>query len=141
MTTAKRHYTASDFIEHQKALALHAALASVSLLAVPVLGLSRSTPRKEQAKAARQLFKQLGLPHISVTTPNYSMAQSVDVQFPRRMDVPLNEHGTYVMESPEQQANNAAREKLEQVIHRAFPNHGDRSDHQSDYFDYKWSIA
>lgn len=141
MTTAKRHYDAADFIEHQKALALHAALKSTSLLAVPVLGLPRSIPRKEQALAARKLFKQLGLPHISVTTPNYSMAQSVDVQYPRRRDVPLDEFGTYVMGSPEAQENQAAREKLEQIIHRAFPNHGDKSDHQSDYFDYKWSIA
>ncbi len=141
MTTTKRHYTASEFIEHQKALAFQAALGSVSLLAVPVLGLQRSIPRKEQAKAARQLFKQLGIPHVSVTTPVYSMAQSVDVQFPRRRDVPLNEHGTYVMESPEAKLNQAAREKVEAILKRAFPNHGDKSDHQSDYFNYCWSIA
>jgi hypothetical protein len=101
MTTTKRHYTAQDFILHQKALALQEALTKVSLLAVPVLSLERSTPRKEQAKAARGLFKQLCLPHISVTTPNYSMAQSVEVQFPRRQDVPLDEHGTYILSSPE----------------------------------------
>lgn len=141
MTNAKRHYSAYEVVEHQKALALHAALGKVSLLAVPVTEMPRSAPRKDQAKAARSVFKALGLPHISVTSPNYSMAQSVDVQFPRRQDVPLNEYGTYIMDSPEAKTNQAAREKVEQILHRAFPHHGDRSDHQSDYFDYKWSIA
>lgn len=141
MTTEKRHYTASEFLEHQKALTLHAALTSVSLLAVPVTNMDRSIPRKDQAKAARLLFKKLSLPHISVTTPNYSMAQSVDVQFPRRRDVPLDEHGTYICASPEGQANQQARERVEAILARAFPNHGDRSEHQSDHFDYKWSIA
>ncbi len=139
--TTKTHYTAAEFLAHQKALAFQAALNSVSLLAVPVLSLERSAPRKEQAKAARQLFKQLGVPYISVTTPVYSMAQSVDVQFPRRGDMPLNESGTFVNTSLEFAANQAARDKVGQILNRAFPNHHDRSEHQSDHFDYRWSIA
>ena len=33
-----------------------------------------------------------------------------------------------------------ARAKLEKILARAFPNHEDRSDTQSDYFDYCWSF-
>jgi hypothetical protein len=44
----------------------------------------RQESRKARAAAIRSLFKRLGLKGISVTAPNYSMAQSVDITFPVR---------------------------------------------------------
>lgn len=34
-----------------------------------------------------------------------------------------------------------ALQKVEAILLRAFPNHDDRSDYQTDYFNYKWSVS
>lgn len=128
--------------EQVQAIALHEALARVDILAVPVMSRDRHISRKEQAKLARELFKRLGLCGISVTAPNYSMAQSVDVKPPRRRDYKLDDNGqveNYLLD-PAGKANQVARQRLDAVLLAAFPRHEDRSDTQSDYFDYCWSI-
>lgn len=124
-----------------KAIALHKALSVVDLAAIVANDLFRHAPRTEQAKAARDLFKRLGLPFISVTAPSYSMASSVDVRLPQRSDYLDRDPDSCVSRDDEaRQANCAAFDTIGDILAMAFPNHGDRSDSQSDHFDYKWSI-
>lgn len=133
---------------------LRTALAAVDETKIPVMSRDRHIPRKEQAALARKLFKQLGLKGISVTTPNYSMAQSVDVALPR---IPF-EASDYVLDGVDYQNHSfsdmppsvpvkikmaertAMRLSVQEILARAFPAHDNRSDYQSDYFDYCWSF-
>ena len=132
----------------------YAPIFAVNMACIPVMSTERCIPRKEQAKLARQLFKQLHIKGISVTAPNYSMAQSVDVRLPEIQredgDLFLNgvsyENGTYsdmpddVPAKAKHRAKWEAQKRIELILARAFPNHNDRSDSQSDYFDYCWSV-
>lgn len=127
--------------EQAAALTLHARLAEIDPASVKRdVVLDRSCPRKELAAAARRLFKSLGLKGISVTAPNYSMAQSVDVSMPKRDDYQFDQFGMVVEGDAARAANNVAREKLDAILYHAFPSHRDRSDSQSDHFDYRWSV-
>lgn len=130
---------------------LYESLAAVDLASVPVVCTERSTPRIEQAKLARKLFKTLGLKGISVTTPMYSMAQSVSVRipeepFPGWVGFEQWQHASYSEMPPEVPAKAArmrhseAERKVAEILGIAFPNHDDRGDSQSDYSDYCWSI-
>jgi hypothetical protein len=126
--------------EQTKAIELHAKLATINPLDVPVMSRERMIPRKEQAALARQLFKSMGLRGISVTTPNYSMASTVRVRLPKRDDYELNEWGTVKEGDPVMRANSEAGRRVESILLAAFPRHDDRSDTMSDYFDYCWSV-
>jgi hypothetical protein len=144
----------SSKCEHEVAEDLREALGRVAETSIKVVCRERSTPRKEQAKLARDLFKSLGLKGISVTTPNYSMASTVSVRLPRlKIHVSnmwphggLSSHhpGCQISESdrcPACVANDKMADKIEEILGRAFPNHDDRSDTQSDYFDRRWSVS
>lgn len=131
---------AQDVAENEKAKAFHTALAYVSRDSIEVISTDRHLPRKKLAALARGLFLQLGIKeYISVTAPNYSMASSVHVKLPRRRDN-VGVDGFYDMTAEGSLANQAARDKVEQILLKAFPNSDDRSDTQTDYFDFKWSI-
>lgn len=123
-------------------VSVHAAIDAVDLSAVPVVCTDRGIRRKEQAALARKLFKQLGITGLSVTAPNYSMAHSVEVKIPKRDDYMMLslDGGIDFLNDPTALANRRISEKVEAILGRAFPCHDDRSDSQSDYFDYKWSI-
>jgi hypothetical protein len=125
-----------------QATALHAALSVVDVDrdVRRDVTLARDCPRKDLAAAARKLFKLLGLKGISVTAPNYSMAQSVDVRLPSREDYRFDKCGMVVEGDAARAANNAAHEKVELILYTAFPSHRDRSDTQQDHFDYRWSV-
>ena len=113
----------------------------VDLLRVPVMATDRHMPRIEQAKAARQLFKQLGIKMMSVTTPKYSMASVVEIRLVKRTDYTRDAMGDIdYFNDPAVQANHAVSAKIGAILARAFPKHDDRSDSQSDYFDSCWSI-
>ncbi len=140
--------------EHEVAESLVDALQAVNEAAVPVVTRDRGIGRKEQARLTRELFKSLGLKGISVTAPSYSMAQGVDVKIPRLQIHVANmwphggddvhRSGCQVAEAdrcPACRANSAVRLKVEEILARAFPNHDDRSDSRSDYFDYCWMIT
>lgn len=132
--------TIEDVSATEDAKAFHEALADVDLARVPPVVWERNIPRKLQAKLARQVFLRLGLRKwINVTTPNYSMASSVDVRLVKRRDN-VGADGFYDMESEGSVANRAAAEKIEQILLKAFPNSNDRSEYGTDYYDYKWSI-
>jgi hypothetical protein len=136
------------------AAAFQTAAEKVKLEEVPVMSRDRGICRKERANLARHLFKRLGLHGVSVTAPHYSMAHSVDVRLPKREDHDRaawpHDHtrccrqgdGRHGEETrcPACAANAAAEAKVERALARAFPNHDDRSDLQSDYFDFCWSI-
>jgi hypothetical protein len=121
----------------------HASLAAIDLANVPVLSRDRSIPRKEQAKLARALFRQLGLEGISVTTPTHSMANSVELRLPTRNDYTpeMLEFGCAIAGNPVTAANGLANRQMSALMDQAFPEHKDRSEMQSDYFDYRWSIT
>jgi len=129
---------------------------AVNLDRVPVVCRERYIPRKEQAKLCRELLKRLGVKGVSVTAPNYSMAQSVDVDIDKNGMIQLDAfifngvdyRDQCFSDMPEDvpakrinQSKYNARIKLEAILALAFPNHDDRSDTQSDYFDYKWSVS
>lgn len=130
-----------DEPSHQKALACQQALAAVDLAGVPVLTTDRHIERKAQAALLRKLLRQLKVPHVSVTAPNYSMASSVDVRLPKREDYTVAADGCIDRDCPAAVANRAAEDTLRSILAIAFPNHDDRSDSQTDYFDYCWSIS
>ncbi len=133
--------TANDLARTEAAKILHTQLAAINPLDVPIMSRDRCIPRKQQAKLARQLFRGLGLKGISVTAPNYSMAQSVDVAPPTRCDYDLDQFGTMVAGCEAARANTDARQRLSAILLSAFPNHEDRSEPMTDYFDYRWSIG
>lgn len=127
------------------------AIAAVDITTIPMLSDDRHIPRKEQAKLARSLFKSLGIKGISVTTPNYSMAQTVDVRLPNDTFPGFDgfeqwQHASFSDmpdHLPAKMWMNKRREavrKVKEILAKAFPNHDDRSDSQSDYFDYCWCI-
>ena len=133
---------------------LFATLETIILDNVPVMTDDRQIGRKNQAALARQLFKSLGLKGISVRTPSYSMASVVEVSLPtleRAADDYLMDGRDWKFESWSDmpidlpaRVKNAARYEAEKkvgaILAIAFPNHDDRSDSQSDYFDNCWSI-
>lgn len=135
--------------EHEKAEALQSALEKVQEGKIPVMSRERHIPRKQQAALARELFKRLGLRGVSVTTPNYSMAHSVDVSYPK-LQIHCHDmwpHNWEVSDRTEEtrcptcKENWKMHEKIAEILARAFPNHDDRSDSMTDYFDFKWSIS
>ncbi len=123
-------------------------LAAVNMADVPNLGLDRHIPRKDQAKAARELFKRLGIKGVSFTTPMYSMASSVDVRVPdddtdpHELDKQPHDYRaeTHDPRCAACDRRSARRAKVEAILDAAFPNHRDRSDLQSDYHDSRWSV-
>ncbi len=141
-------------IQHTMASALLARLRAIDLDSVPVSDFGRCERRKDRAKAFRALFKQLGLKGISVTAPNYSMAQSVDVRLPR---IAENEHvqtrwphdhgaccgsagHTDETRCPACREFAEMRKRIEAILWKGFPNLRDRSDSMTDYFNYCWSV-
>ena len=132
--------------ETEKAIELHAALDKIDLATVPVLSTDRCLPRKEAAALARKLFRSLKLNGISVTAPNYSMCFHCEVRLPKRDDYPTLHKDEWGFDKvdfandPVSAENQKARTKVRQILALAFPNHDDRSDSMTDYFDAKWTV-
>lgn len=118
----------------------------------------RREPRKAIAAEIRKLLKSLNIKGVSVRTPNYSMASGVDISLPGTSlfvseDDHLALHHTIDIEHradlhwcglvqycPHCQKSKQAKDALENIILGAFPDLDNRSDTQSDYFDYILSI-
>jgi hypothetical protein len=100
----------------------------------------RNETRKERAKAVRDLFKRLGLQGISVTAPNYSMAQSIDIRLPDYDCLREDRYSPCYPQCANCELAGEAKRRLNRLILAAFPNLDDRSDSQSDHFDYCLSI-
>jgi hypothetical protein len=103
----------------------------------------RREPRTTRAAAVRKLFRDMGLKGISVTAPNYSMAQSIDIKTPRNEPEPTvkDEHGYDNYHSEYLAARNAALAKVEAIVVAAFPDLNDRSEYMTDYYDFCLSIS
>jgi len=105
----------------------------------------RHMTRKEWAQEVRKLFKMLRLKGISVTSPSYSMAQSITIRLPE-LEVDKKEHEElhnhlYRYNLPSLDCADCrqrweARQHAEKIVLSAFPDLSDRSDLQSDYFNY-----
>ena len=132
-----------------------AAVQNVQLAAIPVYRLDRCAPRTEQARQARELFRRLGVRGVSVTAPGYSQAHSVNVRLPRPGDDehdptrwPYDHSRCCGQQAGHEESTrcpacaqeDATRRKVEAILYAAFPNHRDRSEVQTDYFDFCWSI-
>lgn len=99
----------------------------------------RHSPRKIQAKLVRALLKDLGIRGVSVTAPNYSMAQAIDVRIPSLGCG--HESSEERWECAGCNMRQAAIARLEALILAAYPDMADRSDTQSDHFDYCLSMG
>ena len=101
----------------------------------------RREPRKTIAAAARALLKELCIQHVSVTTPNYSMAQSINVRIPQAQPYEGAHEETHNRIDEETHAgkhwsgfanagcqacktSNMVRAKLESILLAAFPDTG-----------------
>jgi hypothetical protein len=126
---------------HMEGVRLHERLAQIDPATVPVADRARLY-RTDRAAAARKVLKALRLEGISVTAPSYSMAKTVDVKLPKRLDVsPADDRDLHPDERCRVRAANwAARQKVEQILLAALPGTHDRSDSMTDYFDACWSI-
>jgi hypothetical protein len=127
---------------HAQALKLWELLKEVNELRIPVMARDRYIPRKEQARLARELFKRLGLKGLGARVTRGFNCSTVHIKVPRLQHSP-EEHKTNWRDTGNCQAckfDRYARDKLDEILARAFPQHDDRSDSQSDYFDFKWFI-
>ena|SRR5579863_5747579 len=95
----------------------------------------RRESRKVRAQAVRDLFKRMGFKGISVTTPMYSMAQSIDIKVKKPPCAYTIHH-----DCPDCLRVGQAQRRLGQIVLAAFPDLDDRSDSRSDHFDYCFSI-
>jgi hypothetical protein len=119
----------------------------------------RSQPRKIWAIQIRQLFKDLGIKGVSVTVPNYSMAQVVNIRLPSVSFNDEHEAQHLVIDSayraqadptpwmgfayycPICQEQQAAHKHIKEIVLAAFPDLDDRSDPITDYFDACLSVS
>lgn len=101
---------------------------------------ARAVSRKEFAAALRALLRKMQIKSVSVTAPNYSMAQSIDVELPT-VEHWTPEHPPTRPECPVCSVHNEARSKMQAIILAAFSGAENRSDYQTDYFDFRFSVA
>lgn len=108
----------------------------------------RRQPRKTWAKEVRKLFKEMNLTGISVTTPSYSMASTIDISLPAVTDCTYETLTTeqkyhcdgHLQFCPACKERWNAHEKIKEILAEAFPDLDDRSEYISDYFDNCFSI-
>jgi len=115
----------------------------------------RRLERKEWAVKVRWLFKDLGIAGLSVTTPNHSMASSINIRIPdapwygaheaehAKIDAAERSTGAwlgYGTFCPFCKETHAARKQIEAIILAAFPDLDDRSHLVEDYFDFCFTI-
>jgi hypothetical protein len=118
-----------------------------AILDAPLPGMRRASLRRESRKViaaeVRSLLRSMGLKGISVTAPNYSMAQAIDIKTPRNEPEPIvkDEDGWDAHHPDYRAACNAASAKIEAIILAAFPDLDNRSDSMTDYYDYRLSIS
>lgn len=130
-------------------LVLNETLAAIEEAPTPLVRDSkmRCKSRKEWAVAVRALFKDLGIPHVSVTAPVYSMAQSIRISIPstshayHRGYEPNRYDPNSYRNCPRCSRRHAAENRLERLILAAYPDLNNRSDSMTDYFDYCLSIS
>ena len=97
----------------------------------------RSLYLRDRSAKIRGLLKTLGISGVSVVSPRYSMATSTVITLPGIE----HEHSyMYVYQCPVCSQRDEASKAVERIILRAFPDLDDRSDIQTDYFDFVFSV-
>ena len=100
----------------------------------------RRESRKVWAAEVRKLLRSLGIKGVSVTAPNYSMASSIDIHIPAAAEHDRGAAGHEYLSCPTCGQHTRAEKKIRDIILAAFPDLNDRSESQSDYFDFCLSI-
>ena len=95
----------------------------------------RQEPRKVWAVSVRTLLKTQGIKGVSVKTPNYSMAKSIEITVPKG-DGHICSMDISPMDCPACHRRGEAKRKLQDMILGAYPDLDDRSDSITDYFDF-----
>jgi DNA polymerase III sliding clamp (beta) subunit (PCNA family) len=101
----------------------------------------RKERRTVWAKAIRRLLADLGIKGVSITTPHYSMAHSIDVKLPAGTPHDRGAADHEYRDCPMCQERNRAQDRITQIILAAFPDLDDRSDSMTDYFDFCLSVG
>lgn len=109
---------------------------------IPIKTTNRGCGQKTQARLARELFRELAIPHVSVTCATGSFCFWVNVEFPAPR---LAEHVCFALgvdwpPLPTKALETWAESVIYQILARAFPNHDDRSDSMTDYYDDPWRV-
>jgi hypothetical protein len=100
----------------------------------------RHEGRKVWAAQVRKLFKTLGLKGISVTTPSYSMASTIEIRLPEAAEHDYAAADHDFPACPICLQRHYAAEHVERIILAAFPDLDNRSEHGTDYYDYCLSL-
>jgi hypothetical protein len=100
----------------------------------------RKERRTVWAKAIRRLLADLGIKGVSITTPHYSMAHSIDIKLPAGTPHDRGAADHEYRDCPMCQERNRAQDRITQIILAAFPDLDDRSDSMTDYFDFCLSV-
>lgn len=127
---------------HEKAVLLWATLKEVNELRIPIMSRDRGIGMKEQSRLAQELFKKLGVKGLRVRMSRGANCFGVDVHTPEmKHNPPLP--GTWKHDNDNCDGckyRRYVRDKLCEILARAFPQHDNRSDYMSDYFDNPWFI-
>jgi hypothetical protein len=100
----------------------------------------RKERRTVWAKAIRRLLADLGIKGVSITTPHYSMAHSIDIKLPPGTPHDRGAADHEYRDCPMCQERNRAQDRITQIILAAFPDLDDRSDSMTDYYDFCLSV-
>lgn len=149
MIVIKYEMNEQERIENEKAIELHSQLNKIKESDLIPYAIKRNSDRKEFAKAVRSLFKKLGLKYISVTTPNYSMASSIDIILPKRpqtynyykMNLRWEDEETLREKDYALTMNRQASKYINYILNSCFPTKNDRSETMTDYFDFKYMVS
>lgn len=137
--------TAADTKPARKGISPEAVIASIESAALPAPTGEpiRSLATTEQNAKIRALLKSLGIKGVSVKRSHAGWAATVSVSFAGishacAADSWDRQHNR--SDCPTCVRTIAAERKIEAIILAAFPDCGDRSDLQTDYFDYVFSV-
>ena len=118
-----------------------ASIEAATVPASPVSTTARSAGQKERTAMIRQALKASGVRGVSVTMATGSMCYWTHVRaegVPHAQGTDWNAHEA--RQCPVCLRNQAADKKLTALILAAFPDLGDRSDLQSDHFDFVFTV-
>lgn len=107
---------------------------------LPTYAIPRNIERKVFAKTVREMFKKLGIKGASVTTPDYSMASSIDIAIPVYY---IDVYDSVTLDRLTSDAGDKStklHEQIKMIMANAFPTMDDKSDTMTDYFDFKYML-
>lgn len=100
---------------------------------------SRAQYTKDIAKNIRQLFKVLGIKGLSVTVGRGTGSRYITIRLPH-IEHAHDDYSMDMCQCKVCEMRTNARYHLDWLITCAFPQYGDRSEYQTDYYDFIWMI-